>query len=155
MIDIQLESVSFSKISPPTHFYTNEFSFVFQVITDTYGIPTYKEANPSVISSITFPFFFGIMFGDIGHGSIIMIFGLLITFFSDHVKQLGIPALKSMLHAKYLIIMMGFFATYMGFIYNDFMSLPTRVFDSCYPIEEMTKPESIHQKDHKISELSQ
>jgi V-type H+-transporting ATPase subunit a len=60
-----------------------------------------------------------------------------------------------MLHGKYLIVMMGFFATYMGFIYNDFMSLPTRVFDSCYPIEEMTKPESIQQKDHKISELSQ
>lgn len=35
---------------------------------------------------------------------------------------------------------MGFFATYMGFIYNDFMSLPTRVFPSCYEIEGIHKP---------------
>lgn len=47
-----------------------------------------------------------------------------------------------MLHAKYLMLLMGFFATYMGFIYNDFMSLPTRLFSSCYDIEGLTKAES-------------
>lgn len=83
VVDVQLESIPFSKISPPTHFYTNEFSHIFQVITDTYGVPTYKEANPSVMTSITFPFFFGVMFGDIGHGSILLMAGALLTAFSD------------------------------------------------------------------------
>lgn len=107
------------------------------MITDTYGVPSYKEANPSVLSSITFPFFFGIMFGDIGHGSIIMIIGVLLTMFSDQLKMLNNPKVSLMLHGKYLILLMGFFATYMGFIYNDFMSLPTRVFSSCYDIEDL------------------
>lgn len=42
--------------------------------------------------------------------------------------------------------MMGFFATYMGFIYNDFMSLATRVFPSCYEIEGIERPRDPLQK---------
>ena len=124
------------------------------MITDTYGVPSYKEANPSVLSSITFPFFFGIMFGDIGHGSIIMILGTILTMFSDQLKMLNIPAVTKILHGKYLILMMGFFATYMGFIYNDFMSLPTRVFNSCYDIEGMTSPTSKLNSDRHVQVLS-
>jgi len=61
---------------PPTHFYTNEFSWIYQVITNTYGVPGYKEANPALFTSITFPFLFGVMFGDIGHGAIILMVGV-------------------------------------------------------------------------------
>ena len=140
VIDIQLESIPFSTINPPTFFYTNEFSHIFQVITDTYGVPTYKEANPSVLTSITFPFFFGIMFGDIGHGSILMAVGGLLTLFADNLRKYRNPTVKNLLQMRYLLLMMGFFATYMGLIYNDFMSLPTRLFPSCYDIEGIHRP---------------
>ena len=53
---------------PPTHFYTNEFTSITQVTIDTYGTPSYKECNPAVFTLVTFPFQFGIMFGDLGHG---------------------------------------------------------------------------------------
>ena len=135
-----MENIPFSNISPLTFFYTNEFSHIFQVITDTYGVPTYKEANPSVLTSITFPFFFGIMFGDIGHGSILMIAGGLLTIFADKLRKYRNPSVKNLLHMRYLLLLMGFFATYMGFIYNDFMSLATRVFPSCYEIEGIHRP---------------
>ena len=53
---------------PPTHFHTNEFTLNTQAVVDTYGVPSYKECNPAVFTLVTFPFQFGIMFGDLGHG---------------------------------------------------------------------------------------
>jgi V-type H+-transporting ATPase subunit a len=39
-----------------------------------------------------------------------------------------------------MLVMMGFFATYMGLIYNDFMSIPLRLFGkSCYEFEDGRK----------------
>jgi len=40
---------------------------------DTYGVPSYKEINPAIFTQVTFPFLFGVMFGDIGHGLLILI----------------------------------------------------------------------------------
>ncbi len=54
---------------PPTHFHTNEFTLNTQAVVDTYGVPSYKECNPAVFTLVTFPFQFGIMFGDLGHGA--------------------------------------------------------------------------------------
>lgn len=45
----------------------------------------YKEINPAVFGTITFPFLFGIMYGDIGHGLIIT---LVAAFFIIREKQL-------------------------------------------------------------------
>lgn len=70
-------------IKKPTFFKPNEFSYVFQFITDTYGVPSYKEANPTIISIVTFPFLFGVMFGDLGHGSLIFIFGSILVLFNE------------------------------------------------------------------------
>ena len=56
------------KPKPPTHFHTNEFTLNTQAVVDTYGVPSYKECNPAVFTLVTFPFQFGIMFGDLGHG---------------------------------------------------------------------------------------
>jgi V-type H+-transporting ATPase subunit a len=67
-------------IVPPTFNKHTDISAVFQLIIDTYGVPSYKEANPNPIQMVTFPFMFGMMFGDTGHGSILLIFGLILTF---------------------------------------------------------------------------
>jgi V-type H+-transporting ATPase subunit a len=62
-------------LTPPTFIRTNEFTYPFQEITDTYGVPNYKEVNPSYFGIVTFPFLFGVMFGDIGHGTLFFLFG--------------------------------------------------------------------------------
>jgi V-type H+-transporting ATPase subunit a len=48
----------------------------------TYGIPNYKEVNPSVFAIVTFPFLFGVMFGDIGHGAVLLLVGALMCIFN-------------------------------------------------------------------------
>ncbi|KAL7469631.1 hypothetical protein ACHAXS_009897 [Conticribra weissflogii] len=54
--------------TPPTHFTTNKFTYGYQEFVNTYGIPRYREANPALFTAATFPFLFGVMYGDIGHG---------------------------------------------------------------------------------------
>jgi len=55
------------------------------MIIDTYGVPRYKEVNPALYAITTFPFLFGVMYGDIGHGGLIMILGLYLLFNNDSI----------------------------------------------------------------------
>lgn len=71
------------------------------------------------------------MFGDVAHGSIVFLAGLGLCIAEKFMKDN--EDLQPYFKIRYLFLMMGFFATYMGFIYNDFMSLPLEVFGKgCY-----------------------
>jgi V-type H+-transporting ATPase subunit a len=76
LTEIQLEDCYNHNIPPPTFFRTNVFLAPFQDIVNTYGIPIYKEANPAVFTIVTFPFLFGVMFGDIGHGGMVFLIAI-------------------------------------------------------------------------------
>ena len=120
------------KITRPTYIKTNEFTSSFQLIVDTYGVPQYKEANPASLTIATFPFFFGVMFGDMGHGSILASFGLFMIIMWPVLKQHKIG--KAIAEHRYLLTMMGFMATYAGMIYNDFFAIQVNFWGSCYNI---------------------
>jgi V-type H+-transporting ATPase subunit a len=52
---------------------------------------------------------------------------------------------------------MGIFATFCGFIYNDFMAIPLWVFNSCYELkEDHTRPPRenghVHMKAHPLED---
>lgn len=120
-------------IVPPSYFKTNDFTLAFQEIINTYGVPTYKEVNPAVFAIVTFPFLFGVMFGDMAHGFVLFLFGSFLCIFNDNLKGSALGALSA---ARYLICMMGFFATFCGICYNDFASLPVEG-TSCYNVSKV------------------
>jgi len=113
----------------PTYFKKNEFSWVFQQITNTYGVPNYQEANPTVILMVTFPFLFGVMFGDFGHGLLVFLFGFILTMFDSQLKD---GVLKDVVPLRYFFLLLGLYATYVGLLYNEFFALPINIFKSCY-----------------------
>ncbi|MCL4436876.1 MAG: hypothetical protein M1503_12685 [Thaumarchaeota archaeon] len=50
----------------------------FENITLNQGPPKYGEVDPTPLIMLTFPIFYGIMFGDFGHGVVLALFGLLL-----------------------------------------------------------------------------
>lgn len=79
---------------------------------------------------VFFPFMFGVMFGDIGHGGLLFAAAVLLVKYNDKLKKN--PDFEGLLSARFLFLMMGLCATYCGLIYNDFMSLTWNLFGSCF-----------------------
>lgn len=71
------------------------------------------------------------MFGDMGHGSILVFFSGYLILNAKKLKQAG-PTMKSILELRYIFFLMGLMSTYAGMIYNEFFAIPTNMFGSCY-----------------------
>jgi V-type H+-transporting ATPase subunit a len=71
------------------------------------------------------------MFGDIGHGFLLFLLGCYMCFFYESIKKSD-SMIKGLLPARYLVLLMGFFAFYCGMIYNDITSVSLNLFGSCY-----------------------
>ena len=119
---------------PPTHFSTNKYTYAFQEFVNTYGMPRYREINPALFTAATFPFLFGVMYGDIGHGAIVTIGALYLVLTESRMKNRR--SMDEMLYnvytARYMLLGMGCCAVYAGLIYNDFFSLGLDLFGTTY-----------------------
>ena len=114
-----------------------------------YGIARYQEVNPGLFTIITFPFLFGVMFGDVGHGSILLFFalGLLLVW-----KMVPNPSenVQNMLYSKWLILLMALFSIYCGFMYNEIFSLPMGLFKSNWAYDDYITPTGPHSDAHQV-----
>lgn len=118
---------------PPTHFETNKFTAVFQSIVESYGVAKYKEVNPAPYTIVTFPFLFAVMFGDIGHGLVMAAFAAYLVMNEARLQRTRRHLNEMMvacLDGRYLILLMGVFSIYTGFIYNEFFAVPVDIFGS-------------------------
>ena len=132
MIRYKIDEMSDLKTKkPPTFFELNALTSPFQQIVNTYGIPRYKEVNPALFTIISFPFFFGLMFGDVGHGFIVLVLGIFFLI-------IGKDPNSALYHLKYLVFLSGLFATYCGFIYSEWFANAFALFPSCYDIDSPT-----------------
>ena len=89
----------------------------------------YQEINPAIFAIVTFPFLFGVMFGDVGHGFLLIVIGLILCMMNDSFKNTSMEVIGQI---RYMIVLMGFFATYNGLVYNEFFAIPMDLFGSCY-----------------------
>jgi V-type H+-transporting ATPase subunit a len=122
--------------TPPTYFVTNKFTYAYQEFVNTYGIPRYREANPALFTAATFPFLFGVMYGDIGHGLFLFLSGLTLVLSEKKTEASKLDEMSEGLHmGRYMIFMMGFFAVYAGFVYNDCFSLGLNLFGTRWEFE--------------------
>ena len=119
-------------IIKPTYIFSNDFLYPFQLIVNTYGIPRYREINPAYFNIVTFPFLFGVMFGDIGHGTIIFGFSLYLIFNEMKIRKDKQSIFKYLIKFRYFLLLLGLCSIYCGLLYNEFLSIPIPIFKSCY-----------------------
>jgi len=152
---------------PPTHFPLNEFMAPFQSIVDTYSVPRYREINPAIFTAATFPFLFGIMYGDVGHATVVTLASIFIVFsrgmpgWFARCLRCGRPAphgapkpepaaaagsddfiMESVWFARYVLVLMGACGIYMGFVYNDCFSMGLNLYGTRYTVPEASSPNS-------------
>jgi V-type H+-transporting ATPase subunit a len=122
------DSSNTSKGMPPTFLRVNDYTEGWQEVIVTYGTPKYREANPALLTTVTFPFIFGMMYGDVGHGTLLLLTGVYLVQNAEGFKY-DVPAAYM---ARYMVLAMGIFATFAGFMYNDFFSVGLQIFPSSF-----------------------
>ncbi len=65
---------------PPVKLKNNWFSRPFELFVKMYGLPGYGDLDPTNFVAITYSILFGIMFGDIGQGLVLGLFGYFIMY---------------------------------------------------------------------------
>uniref|UniRef100_A0A8H7Y3X0 V-type proton ATPase subunit a n=1 Tax=Psilocybe cubensis TaxID=181762 RepID=A0A8H7Y3X0_PSICU len=123
--------------TPPTFHRTNKFTEGYQTIMDAYGISAYQEVNPGLFAIITFPFLFAVMFGDIGHGTIIFLAALYMILSERKMAKADLgEIIGQFFYGRYIILLMGVFSIYTGLIYNDIFSKTLHLWHSAWSFDD-------------------
>ncbi|MFH1327981.1 MAG: V-type ATPase 116kDa subunit family protein, partial [Candidatus Bathyarchaeota archaeon] len=104
---------------PPTFMRNPIRSDCYEKLVRAYGLPNYRELDPTIIMFISFPIIFGLMFADIGHGLILLIGGLVVNQVFDKFNIKG-GFWHYLQEARVLIIGCGIAAIFFGFLFGDF-----------------------------------
>ncbi|HOJ42854.1 MAG TPA: V-type ATPase 116kDa subunit family protein, partial [Syntrophorhabdaceae bacterium] len=86
----------------------------FEMLVSAYGLPSYKELEPTLFVAISYVLMFGMMFGDVGHGFVLALCGIfaLIKGKSKQIKDFGI-----------LLISVGISSMIFGVIYGSYFGI--------------------------------
>lgn len=104
----------------------------FQSLVTMYGQPGYTELDPTPILALTFPLVFGLMFGDVGHGLLLLLVGLLLA-------SRKIRGLQGAASIGYVVALCGASATLFGGLYGSLFGFED-VFEALWfrPISRIT-----------------
>lgn len=131
--------------APPTFHRTNKFTHGFQTLIDAYGVASYREVNPALYTTTTFPFLFAVMFGDIGHALIMLAFsGWMVAMEKKLMGKKWGEIWMIFFGGRYIIFLMALFSIYTGIIYNDIFSKSITVFSSGWMVGNLTIENALH-----------
>ena len=127
--------------TPPTYFKTNKYTAAYQDIVDAYGVAHYGEVNPTVFTIMTFPFLFAVMYGDVGHGILILLFAIVLLAKERELSKIKLNEILGMMFdGRYVLFMMAIGTIYTGFLYNEFFAIPMNIFGSGWTICNPNSP---------------
>ncbi len=95
------------RLKPPTKFKNNWFSKPFGSFVEMYGLPGYFDIDPTPILAITYSLLFGMMFGDLGQGLLLALFGFIL--YKKMNFKLGAVAVR-----------IGLVSAFFGLLYGSF-----------------------------------
>ena len=98
------------KTKVPSKFKHPAFLKPFQMLITTYGYPDYDGIDPTFFVALTFTLMFGMMFGDIGHGAVLLIIGLFLA---------NSKMFKPMANAGWLLVTVGCSAMFFGLLFGS------------------------------------
>jgi len=93
----------------------------FEILTYSLGFPRKGEINPVYLMAFAFPFLYGIMFADVGHGAILFLGGILLLIARNRkdMEKIGeIP--RMVLFAAGIITLCGVSAMFWGYLFGEF-----------------------------------
>nr|WP_147662763.1 V-type ATPase 116kDa subunit family protein [Candidatus Prometheoarchaeum syntrophicum]QEE15866.1 V-type ATP synthase subunit I [Candidatus Prometheoarchaeum syntrophicum] len=106
-----------AKLIVPSLIKPNKIFKPFTILTKLYGVSNYSELDPTPIVAITYPLLFGLMFGDIGQGLVLILIGVLMAVMNLKNKK------NSMYDAGFLFIWLGLAACLGGLLYGSFFGV--------------------------------
>ena len=83
----------------------------FELLVSNYGFPGYREIEPTILVGATFLVMFGLMFGDIGQGAVLVVAGFVLA-----GSKLG-PKFRDI---GSIMVFAGFAAIGVGFLFGEF-----------------------------------
>lgn len=107
------------RLSPPTLLKNSWFTKPFAMLVDMYGVPGYRDIDPTAMVAITYSLLFGIMFGDLGQGLLLSLFGFILF------KWKGWKLAKI---ATRIGISSAFFGLIYGSFFGDHVFLPDHLY---------------------------
>lgn len=93
-------------IEPPTHLVNSKLLKPYEGYVGLYGLPKYNEIDPTPVTAITYSIIFGIMFGDVGQGFLVLLLALWMKF-------------KKKWFLGDIMIRCSVFSMLFGFLYNS------------------------------------
>ncbi len=97
----------------------------FEKLTLGFGVPKSDEIDPTILWLVTYPLFFGLMFGDVGNGIVVIIASSIIYFFKRRGLKIPDNAYGGMggvfslvIQGSPLLILSGFSSLVVGFLYG-------------------------------------